>query len=137
MYKKFIEDHAVGKHVTALVDLSDAVVDEFWSHPAIGACLTCFGCCNLKCFGRPEITNFDDIFFLRKKDIGGLEVAVCQPVLVDVVYPSSYLQSPIEAQLRGRFPLFSIQVLVQGHVGPLHADVDGEHILRVCNSQEW
>ena len=58
---------------------------KLWSHPAKGACLTCFGSCNVKDFGRPEITNFDDIFFLKEKNIGGLEVAVCQPVLVNVV----------------------------------------------------
>ena len=77
------------------------------------------------------------LFSLKEKDIGGLEVAVCQPVLMDVVEPSSYLLGPIEAQLRGRLPLLSIQVLVQGHVGPLHEDVDSEHILRMRNSQEW
>ena len=137
MYKKLIEDHAKGKYVAALIDLFDVLPDELRSHPAVGACLTCPCSCNLKNFGRPKITYFEDIFSLKEKDIGGLEVAVCQPVLVDVVYSSCYLQGPIKALLRGRLPLFSVQVLVQGHVSSLHANVSAKHIFRVCNSQQW
>ena len=62
MRTKFVEDHAVRQHVAALVDLFDTLLDELWSHPAVRACLACFGSCNVKNFGRHEVTNFDDIF---------------------------------------------------------------------------
>ena len=71
MRKKFEEDHAVREHVATLVDFFNTLLDELWSHPAKGACLSCFFSCNLQNFGRPEVTNFDDIFFLKEKDIGG------------------------------------------------------------------
>ena len=57
MCKRFVEDHGIREHDAALADLFNTLLDELWSHPAIGACLTCFDSCNLKNFGRTEILN--------------------------------------------------------------------------------